>query len=44
MVMAKKNQLSDLVMGKSFCFAGTWAIAVTSLKETICTAVIIIKI
>ena len=39
MVMTKKYQFNDFVRGRLFCFVGTWAIAMTSLKDTICMAV-----
>lgn len=39
-VMARKYQFSDLVNGRFFLFAGTWAILMTSLKQMTCMAVI----
>lgn len=39
MVVPRKYQLSDRVKGRFLALLGTFAIAMTSLKETICTAV-----
>jgi len=43
MVIAKKYQFKDFVRGRFFCFVGTWAMAITSLKDTIRTAVMTIS-